>query len=317
MKAVILLAFLIACSGPAVARDSNAAVDLFLHGQFQRAADLFSDLVKQHPGDANLRVWLGKTCLKLRRWDDAVLQFAKATEIDPRDGVFRLWLGRAYGNKADHASFLSAYGLARDTVKSFEAAAQLSPANLDIRFDLLEFYLQAPGIVGGGKDKAEAQAREIAKMSPRMGHTARARILEDAKDWDRARNELIQATLKFPKDASAFVDLAGFFMRRRMYVNAEEAAQKAIALEGSKEARMLLAAAQIENARNGSGALKALQDLAAGTLSDDDPGFEEVYYWLGRAYLAQAQNAEARKAFETSLRFDPDYRRSRDALKKS
>jgi tetratricopeptide (TPR) repeat protein len=316
MKAVILFAFLIAWPGLADAQNLNAAVDLYQHGQFQGAADMLAVLVRQNPGNADLRLWFGKSWMKLRHWDDAILQFTRATEIDPKNGVFRLWLGRAYGNKADHASFLSAYGLARDTVKAFEAAAQLSPSDTDIRFDLLEFYIQAPGLVGGGKDKAEAQAREIAKLSPRLGYAARARILEEAKDWERAKSELIQATLQFPKDASAFDDLAGFCLRRRAISEAEEAAQTAVALAGSKESRMLLAAAQVEGGRNVAGALKALQGLAAGTLSDDDPGFEEVYYWLGRAYLAESQSAEARKAFETSLRFDPDYGRSRDALKR-
>jgi tetratricopeptide (TPR) repeat protein len=316
MKAVIVIAFLIAWPGFADAWDLSVAVDLYQHGQFQAAADMLSGLVKQNPGNADMRIWFGKSCMKLRRWDDAILQFTKATEIDPKNGVLRLWLGRAYGNKADHASFFSAFGLARDTVKAFETAAQLSPANTDIRFDLLEFYIQAPGLVGGGKDKAEAQAREIAKLSPRLGYAARARMLEDAKDWERAQSELAQAAVQFPKDASAFADLAAFCMRRRMFPEAEEAAQKAVALGGSKESRVLLAAAQVEGLRDVAGALKALQEIAAGTLSDDDPGFEEVYYWLGRAWLAQSQNAEARKAFETSLRFDPDYGRSRDALKR-
>jgi hypothetical protein len=82
------------------------------------------------------------------------------------------------------------------------------------------------------------------------------------------------------------------------------------------EARMLLAAARIKLGRDVATALKTLQDLAAGPLTDRDPGFEEVYYWLGQGYLAQGRQAEARKAFTTSLGFDPDYSKSKEALAK-
>ncbi len=316
MKAAIALSFLLFVPLDGGAQGINSAIELYEHGKFLRAAEILSGLLQQYPQNAELRNWLGKTCLKLRRWDDAILHFSKAVELDPKDGMRHLWLGRAYGSKADHASFLSAFGLAREVRKEFETAAQLSPDNTDIRFDLLEYYVEAPGIVGGGRDKAEAQAKEIARLSPRLGHSARAEIYEKGKEFDRAQEQLVQATLKFPKDAGAFLDLANFLLRHRMFGPAETAAQKAVELDGAKrETRMYLAAIQTELRENPAGALKVLQELSAGPLTDDDPVFEEVYYWLGRAYLAQEQKTDARKAFESSLSFDPEYSPSKDALK--
>jgi tetratricopeptide (TPR) repeat protein len=314
MKAAILLSLLTFLPLQCAAQSVDAAVDFYQRGKYQRASEILFGLIQQNPKDVNVRIWLGKTLLKLRRWDDAVAQFEKAVELAPKDGVNHLWLGRACGRKAEHA--LIGIGPATRTRKEFETAVQLAPDDLDIRFDLMEFYLEAPGFMGGGKDKAEAQAKEIARLSPRLGYAAQADIYESGKDWIHALERLVQAAQKFPNDADAHLDLAKFHLRRGNLSEAEEAAQKAVALDGAKrEARMYLAAARIERKKSDPGVLKMLQELAAGPLTGKDPDFEEVYYWLGRAYLAQGQKADAKKAFETSLTFDPDYSRSKDALK--
>ena len=298
----------------ASAQDIHAAIGLYEHGKFQGAEEMFSILSRQAPNDAGLQIWLGKTRLKLRRRDDAVLAFKKAVAVDSQNGVHHLWLARAYGEKAEHA-FFSAFSLATQARKEFETAARLAPDNLDIRFDLLEFYAQAPGFLGGGKDKAMAQAEEIAKLAPRAGYTARAGLFARDEKWDRALQELLRATEKFPDDPSAFLDLADFQMQRRDFQGAASSALRAQALDSSnRRARLLLAAARIELGRDLDESLKALQELAAGALTERDPAFEDVYYWIGRAYLARGQKPEARQAFQAALSFDPDHDRSKAAL---
>lgn len=315
MTPAIVLSLLISMPAHGGAEGIDAAIDLYLHGRFADSAAILSNLIQKDPAEIKTRTWLGKTYLKLRRWDDAVRQFEKAVALAPKDGLGHLWLGRAYGNKAAHA-FLP-IGLANSTRKEFEKGVELCPDNVDIRFDLLEFYLEAPGIMGGGRDKAETQAGEIARLSPRHGYLARAEIYEDRKQWDRARGELTDATLKFPDDADCYADLARLLLERKDYAGAEANAQKAATLSATAPtARMLLAAAQIRLNRNVADALKALQELAAGPLADEDPPHEEIYYWLGQAYLAQGKNAEARLALLTSLNFNPEYSISKDALER-
>jgi tetratricopeptide (TPR) repeat protein len=317
MKSAILLCLLMAIPMIGGAQGVDTAMDLYHYGKFQNAADIFSRLSLQDPKDAKLHIWLGRTFLKLRRWDAAIVELEKAVNLEPKNGETRLWLARAYGNKAAHVFVLRAFGWATKTRQEFETAAQLSPDNVDIRFDLLEFYVQAPGIVGGGKAKAEEQAREIARLKPRAGHTARAAIYESDKRWDQARRELTEATLKFPNDADGFVDLADFLLRRNDFEAAEATAKKALAIEGSiRSAKMLLAAAQVQLRRNVPGALTVLQELASGPLAERDPGFEDVHFWLGQAFLAQGSKQEARQAFEASLRFDPEQERSKQARDK-
>jgi tetratricopeptide (TPR) repeat protein len=316
MRAAILFSLFMCLPCAGGAQGIEDAVASYHHGRFQQAAEILANLARKSPADTHLQLWLGKTFLKLRRWDDAVAHFKKAVDLAPQDGMNHLWLGRAYGRKAEHA--LIGLGPARSTRAEFETAARLAPDHAEIRFDLMAFYLEAPGFLGGGREKAEAQAREIARLSPRLGYVAQAEIHQDAKDWVRARDNLVLAAQKFPQDAQAHLDLAKFLMRTGDMAGAEASARKAVALDGeSRDARMHLAAIHVELGRELPGALSALQALAAGPLTDQDPGFEEVYYWLGRAHLAQGRKADARKAFETSLGFDPDYARAQDALKRT
>ncbi len=315
MTSAILLSLLMIIPAQRGAEGPDPAIDLYRRGKFADAAAMLSKLVQRDPQNVQTRTWLGRAYLKLHNWDDAVREFEKAVALDPKNCTSHLWLGRAYGNKAAHA-FLP-IGLAGSTRQEFERAVRLCPDSVDARFDLLDFYVEAPGIMGGGRDKAEAQAADIARISPRHGYLARAEIYEQKKKWEQAQKELTDATLKFPDDTGRYVDLARFLMDRKNYASAEASAQKAVTLNASiPAARMLLAAAQIMLNRNLPDALKTLQDLAAGPLNDDDPSFEEVYFWLGQGYLAQGQRAEARQALLTSLSFNPDYDGSKDALKR-
>src|ERR1700719_2237216 len=119
---------------------------------------------------------------ELGAWDAAISACEKAVTLDPSSGLYHLWLGRAFGEKADRAGFLKAAGLAGKVRTEFERAVELSPNSWEARTDLAEFYLEAPGVVGGGKDKALAQAELLAPLNPAMAHWVKARVAEKNKD---------------------------------------------------------------------------------------------------------------------------------------
>jgi tetratricopeptide (TPR) repeat protein len=316
MKACILFCLLLLTpSLPAQAGAIDQAIQLYQRGQFQKAVDLLSEWSQSSPEDAEVRLWLGKSLLKAQRWDDAIRQMEKAAELAPNNGAYYLWLGRTYGAKASHASFLTAIGWTKKVVETYEIARKLAPNNIDIRFDLLSFYLHAPAVVGGGQDRAEAEAAAIANLDPKEGYAARAFILEKGKKWDRALSELVQATLQFPGRADSFMDLADFLLQRHHFEGAATNARKALSLDANLlKAKLILAAAQIMLGKDIAEAESSLKSMAQGPLTDNDPAFEEVYYWLGQAYLAEGKKLQAREAFSTALRYDPDYERAKNGL---
>lgn len=293
-------------------------VGLYESGKFAQAAGMFQQLSASTPSNAEVWVWLSRARLKTREWDKAVQAMEKAVQLQPANAEYRLLLGRACGSRASNSSFLTAMGWARRVVKEFETARKLAPDSIDVRFDLLEYYLNAPGIVGGGKDKAEAEARAISKLRPDKGYVARATIHIKNKKWDLARKELMQAAAEYPKSVSANKDLADFLLSRQDFEGALSYASKALLLDPkSKRCSLLAAAAKIRLGSDLESASDALSALLAGALGEGDPGFEEVYYWLGEYHLAKGEKGRAQEAFRAALSFDPEHGKAKNGLSKS
>ncbi len=315
MKASIFLILLVLLPQKLPGEDLKEAVHLYQRGQFKEAVRLLQQLKNSSPDDHEIRFWLGKSYIKIRKWGDGVKEIEKASELQPSNAEYHLWLGRASGFHAEHSSFIKAPFRARRVLKEFELARDLAPDDLDVRFDLLEYYLNAPGFLGGGKDKAEAEAEIISKLYPRKGYNARATIYRKNENWELTRQELTQATIDFPNDADSWKDLADYLLDRGDFADALECAQKALILDaGSKHSRLIIAATEIRLQKDLEHAAEILRDLIEGTLADEEPAFETVYYWLGEYHVAKRDEAKARQAFESALDFNPDYSRAKDGL---
>jgi tetratricopeptide (TPR) repeat protein len=314
---VLLLVPAFAARLTAAAEKLPEAVNLYEKGSFRQTVEILRQETKASPRDAEIRFWLGKAYLKVQDWKAAIAELEKAAEIEPANALYRQWLGRASGERASRAFVTTAYSMAKQVVREFETASRLAPQNLSIRFDLLEYYLQAPGMLGGGKDKAEAEARTIAEIDRQKGYTARANIYKKDKQWDKAETELLQAAYEFPENAAACEDLADYLSGRQNHEGALLWSRKALALNPQlKFSRFLTAAAATRLNRDLEAAADELQALANGPLSDDDPTFEQIYYQLGENYLARGDKAKAKAAFQSALSYNPEHSRAKEALKK-
>src|SRR6266852_6311575 len=143
----------------------------------------------------------GKSYLELQERDPAIKSAEKAVAIDPQNSTYHEWLGRAYGEKADHTTWFSAISLAKKTRKEFETAVQLDGRNYSARQALIEFDCSAPGLVGGGEDKALPQIKQLAEMDAAEGHFAAGNCRRQKKDFAVADEEFAKALESHPKSA--------------------------------------------------------------------------------------------------------------------
>lgn len=71
---------------------------------------------------------------------------------------------------AQEASVFTQLGWAGDCLAALQRFQQLAPDSPEANNGLLQFYLQAPGIAGGGRDKAEALVATMRTRAASLGH---------------------------------------------------------------------------------------------------------------------------------------------------
>src|SRR5205807_2021766 len=155
------------------------------------------------PNDAASYNYLCRAYFALADWDHAVAACEKSVALAPDSSDYHLWLGRAYGEKADRVNPFSAASLAGKVRREFERAVQLNPRSVEARADLAEFYLDAPGIVGGGQDKARAQAAALGSLSQAKAHYVNARTAQNEVLVECA--EILLRTNRNARTAAQFV----------------------------------------------------------------------------------------------------------------
>lgn len=195
-------------------------------GHVDEAVQLLEQQTSGPDADAESYNLLCRAYFMLEEWDRGISACERATNLDPHNSSYFLWLGRIYGEKADHVGFLSAAGLAKRVRGAFERAVELDPRSWEARTDLAEFYLEAPGIVGGGKDKARAQAEAIQALNPAMAHWVLARIAEKENDPAAAEREYRAEVAASHSSGRAWFDLAAFLRHEQRLDEMEEAVKK-------------------------------------------------------------------------------------------
>ena len=158
LRALLPLAFVLAACVCLPAADLSSAQQLLSTGRADDAVSALEAQVRTNPKDAAVYNLLARAYYSFGDWDRAIPAAEKSAALDSGNSQFHLWLGRIYGEKADSAGILTAMGWARKCRAEFERAVELDPGNAEARMDLSEFYIEAPGIVGGGQDKARFQA---------------------------------------------------------------------------------------------------------------------------------------------------------------
>lgn len=258
--------------------------------------------VQQSPGNAQAYNLLCRAYLSEEHWDEAVNACEKAVQLDSSNSDYHMWLGRAYGEKADRVSFVTAYALGKKVRSEFEAAVQANPRNAAALSDLGEFYAEAPFLIGGGGDKAEAIARRLDAIDPARAHEVRARIAEAQKDYGKAEGEFKAAIAASPKPANYWMTLGSFYRRRQRWSDMVAAIRNGIAADKDHDTALPNGAWVLIRAnREPQLALQMMETyLASSRKTEEAPAFviytdvARLKKQLGDVAGAQHELAEAR-----------------------
>ena len=198
-------------------------------GQADKALSLLTSLPTSGAGADQAQNLLCRVRFQLQQWSQAASACQQAVNLNKTNSDFAMWQGRVLGQVASHASFISAYGDAKKSLAAMQTAAQLNPQNGPALSDLGDYYAQAPGIAGGGTDKAQQIASQLDKVDAARAAQLRGDIAMQQKNYTAAEQYYEKAASVNPTPADVWSVLASFYHGRQEWPQLDSAIQSCIA----------------------------------------------------------------------------------------
>jgi tetratricopeptide (TPR) repeat protein len=227
---------------------------------------------------------IGQNYFMLGQYKKATDALEKARDLGPITAELYLWLGRAWGRRAETSNPFSAPGYASRARNAFEQAVSIDISDKAAVGDLFDYYLGAPGFLGGGLNKAEDLAKKVAARDPAEGHYLEAQINDKRKQYDAAEQHLRRAAALAPKQVSRVLDLARYLAKRGRVMESDALFEQAEQM-APHNPRVLFYRAQtyINGRRNLADARKLLEQYLQAPLTPDDPPRESAQALLQKA----------------------------------
>jgi cytochrome c-type biogenesis protein CcmH/NrfG len=235
------------------------------------------------PKCADAHFFLAQLALRRNDGEKAIAAAEQAVALAPDNAAYQHTLGDAFGSSAQKASIFSQFGLARKCLAAYQRATALAPSNVDFHQSLFDYYRQAPGIAGGGTDKALAEAATIKQLDPLRGRMAFATLYTADKKYDQALAEFAEVLKTSPDDYASLYQVG-----------------KLAALSGQFLDR-------------GLASLHRCLELTP-PVAPNTPGHAAAQWRIGQILEKKNDPAGARAAYEASLKLDPKFTQAADAL---
>jgi tetratricopeptide (TPR) repeat protein len=260
----------------------------------------------------------GRAALNRDEHQKAVDIFTKVVTQEPGNAEAHYLLGVAYGDLAQAANVFKQASLAKKTKAEFDKAVELDPKYVDPRLGLINFYLIAPGFMGGSEEKAIEQAAAIKRINALDGHRAYARIYTHQKKPDLARKEYVDAVRENPNSARAHTMLATFLMTDKNWTGALHEIEMALKLDPAyMPAYFRLGQHASRSESNYARGEEALRKYLAHLPAPGEPDLASAWYWLGQVQEKQGKKNEARQSYLNAQKVAPNDADVKAAVKRT
>jgi tetratricopeptide (TPR) repeat protein len=308
------------CWGSAVAGQSTLAEAQhdYNAGRYNRAVDGLNAAIAKSPDDASLHFLLGQSYYELGEFPRASASFERAVQLAPKDSVYRDWLAKSYGRRAEESMFLSAMTWARKTHREFEIAVELDPENFEARRDLIRYEMNAPSVVGGGDDKAMKHIDALEKINPIQGQLARGEFFATKKRMPEADVVFAKILEASPDQVGVYFEVCDYYRDRPNAEKMGETIDKAEHIDPSdRRLKFYKGVLLVMQGKSSSEAEMLLKSYIATVPDNSDlPSHAAAREWLGKLYESLGRFAEAAEEYRLSLSLDPHNKGVEEALKR-
>ncbi len=292
----------------------------FDQGHYAEAEKILRAEIAKTPHDAVLYYWLGRCAYEMHDSDQSVSNAERAVELDPKVAGYHNFLARAYGHKAEHSNWFTGLSLARKASHEFQEAVRIEPNNVRYERDLISYYIRAPGIAGGGDDKAEAQIAKLTAIDPVQGHLAKLDYYEDKKKWNLADDECKAVIAAKPKEIGPYLDLAEYYESHEDATGIRNVLA-AIPQSAPADSRVLFyrAVADIlagDHLQEAETTLRSYMNNLP-QRREDHASSSASHRWLGQLYEKLGKRDSAVSEYRLAIQLDPNDKASHDGLRRA
>lgn len=301
---LFLLAALPSSYGQTAFEQANALIEAKKYEQSER---VLYNYLQQHPKDRTAQELYGDALGFQEKWDEAIEVYKELMFSDNQNANYFYKYGGAMGMKALSVSKFSAVGMIKDIRLAFTRAAELDPEHIDVRWALVEFYMQLPGIIGGSEKKARNYAAELMKLSPVDGHLASGYIAEYNEDFTEAEQAYRKA-IQVGGSELTYGKLADLYENNKQPDKAIETSQQCLAVHDSNRMHYQIGKiAATYNMNNQLGINCLLKYIERHTVKDGVPK-DWAYYRLAQIYNNLGNKQQARVWIDKALSSRPDFK---------
>jgi tetratricopeptide (TPR) repeat protein len=238
------------------------------------------------------------------RFDEAQKIAEHCIQTNPNDSECHESLGNLLGTKAVRKGIMSSLGSAGTIRDSFKKAIELDPKNYSARNSLLQFYLQAPGIVGGSNSKARDLISNVQKINPAIGTILQARYDVYKEDFAKAESSLLALNTTGQEEAykmqrSTLLQISNRYINEKQFPQAQK-----LLLELDKRYPNYFAVSySLGRLHQEQGNQKEATTYLEKALAIEANAY--VHHGLGKAYAALNDKVKAINNLEKALSFNP------------
>lgn len=310
---IVLFAFLFAL--PLHAQTLEQATSLLDDGKTAAAETILTAAWKSNKSAA-VAFQIGRAAEQKRDVEKAENWYAKAVELAPRNSAYHFALGRMYGQHAMNANILKQASLARKTKSEFERAVELDGSNLDARSALIDYYLMAPGIMGGSEEKAIEQAKEIEKRDSLKGAGALGRVHQHRRENASAEKLYRQAIASHPTELEPRLWLVFLLQQDSRWDEAFKVLDAALVLPDNMTVHYQIGRSAALSGQRLDQGERSLRQYLSHTPAQDEPSLAWAHYRLGNVAEKNGKKTLARQHYQEALKLDPELEDAKKALKK-
>lgn len=290
------------------------AKSLYDTKKYTEAEKVLKSVSEKSTDYAAARYYLGRVAFDKKDYDAASDYFEEATKANGKESEYYQWLGDTYGSIAQDANVFKQGLLAPKMKNAWEHAIALDPKNINARNSLIQFYLQAPGFMGGSIDKARETAKQVIAIKPAEGHRQMGNVLAYEKKNTEAEKEYLEMVKADPAYVSV---LANFYLKQKKYNEAFNLFEDALKKNPDDFVSIYqigkTAAISGQKLEHGEDCLKK---YLAYQPKPNEPSHGGANMRLGQIKEKKGSKSEAKKYFETALKLDSSLKEAKEGLER-